>query len=399
MEANNFRHTVRNRFENFSSPAPEAVWKGIEANLDSKKRIAGILWWSFALLAVFSFGRSLLFSDSQTIKPDQNKVFSHQLASLDRESTDGSVEIPKQDFLQKISKTSNAFNGNTNALKSNSESRNESVIQSRKAPSSEYPIKSSTEIQKVFTINEPKRLIPLKISFLAANGYLNQEIDYLPCVTRLYVPQRIHFIGANLTSFVNIGPVRANKDFGPNNSVPWPLSSSISEFAFQRQIELETFFKTRMNNSTSSFTASALYARSKSNFSDDSLDITANSNNWGMGIGYERQIRGGRFHLSVYGTIRGEISLGRFDGSNLTDQTPTSIAPTTANESIQSNKFRQGLLSGEIGMTAEYSLRTKFKIHSSIGYRNYFVQQQVVAGPIARIPHLLRIGVGCSFRF
>lgn len=392
MEAKNFKHTVRNRFENFSSPAPEAVWQGIEANLDANRRKSGILWWTFALIALFGFGRSLIISDHASFNFNSaNSNAPKVLVSQEKDPVGTNYEeVKKMD-------PSSTQPPNNQATSTNLRNEKFQKIdgESNSPKKSIKSLKEKTAAEKSIDpeIDAPKRLTPLEIDELVFN-----QLDIFPCGTRRYVPRRLHYLGFEFSRFINLGTVRGNNEPGAASINSSPLASNESEYAFQRQIEIEAFYKTKMEHTLSSFMASLLYARSTSSFNNDSVSVTAKSNNIGIGIGYERKLRNGRFQLHCFGVARAELSFGRFSDFNNINPTPTTITPNLDSQTVGGTNFTQGLISGELGLRADYRISSRLNVQASIGYRSYFMQQQVNAGPISRIPQLFRVGLGCNFQ-
>lgn len=390
MEARDFEHIVSGRFEQFGSHAPAAVWEGIEAHLDSKKRRIGIIWWitsAFALVAV-GLTLALQLSTSKAEHPNTMNAISHSSASETSNSENKTTE------------SASVVQGSTSTTP---EPLNHSAFQSASSNPkvSEVPANTNIETKEKNTSivkdnksSEQDDLTFEKLTTLSINT--KQQIKGLdiPLSAPAYAvsmnPNR-YCIGLEFGTFVNLSKLRTYKDYDWT-APTFSGSSNVTSSNFQRQFEVEAFFADAPRTGLY-FSGRMLYARSQSETIADSVRWQSTRHYLGLGLGSNISIYSQRLKVIGFLNARWEYAIGSL--LSPTPQ-PTNINPTSELY-FSPSRFNQHLLSAEIGLKINYNLTNRWNLFGSVSYRNYFWQQEPNLSPVTRIPQLVKVGAGISW--
>ncbi len=417
MEAREFEERLEERFAHYGNQTPETVWEGIAAHLDGKKRRIGFWWWTalgaflllFAgtatFLSISGKSESISSKNSMHSNIEKTRASNNSIQGQEKNAANITSNEKQSGWKQNSANKSTqhqftpsdkewnsaaSLNPASKTIK-NSNAINE-IIQNSSGLNEEKGISARNEADTSLEITLPKNLTTLPLENDQELRRQNVVLSFPPKA------RASHRIGIQLGTFINLSPLRSLDDPQPNT---WSLSAdnTTRTISYFRYLEVMPYYQLSFTNRPFHLRFNALLSGSQSSVSDTNYLRTNRQKSVGSGFGiYYQPFAKGRVNIQFYGATQWELNFGKFE--EISNGNGSTIGLPVPNGVLESSGgiYRQHTVSLEVGSEIHYYLHPRWELHGSLGYRNYFWHQPMNGTFLVKTPHLLKFGIGISWR-
>ncbi|MCR9173508.1 MAG: hypothetical protein NXI10_13490 [bacterium] len=386
MAHKDFENIVKSRFQDFESTPPESLWSNINNARTQRRKWFLLLIWLLPVLAVASGGAFLYSVNASNANSKIQSVDIQEFyAQLDKQKVKEESKLDLPVIHEHSKEPKQQISYNTPASSS-------IVAQTEIKADSEFfdPVPKETSTLEMMSVSE----------LVGSNN--ENELESRPCPA--YAPSsnfRQHSVGLRLGSFANVSPSNAKWEQPPTTLLAEATNNGNA--SYQRILEIAPYYQIRNLSNGIGIRANLLYAASNVNAVYENNEYFGTQTSIGLGLGGSYTLVNGRFQVAAYLDVQGENIRTRFNNSNsygwFNNQGGSQVQTNT--DPISPSRYEQWVLSAEVGLRCEYILpRPQWRINASVGYRNYFWQQNVeTTGNTAliEIPQLVQMQVGVSY--